>query len=350
MRLLRKSLSHHLFKPISIPFCTSKSSPPLPYFTALTNPSPKQNIVPTNTHIPNSPKQSNPTFKKTTLHAQNQIFKNEPSHPNLSNSSKQSKAINTHITNSAKKSNPTSKTTFLDQNNIFKNEPSYPNLFNSSKQSKPIIKTKIYHLNSYKFIQTRPFSSGNNSNPADSAIPVVSTIGSPFDASQPIDAGSSIRKPISLWPGMYHSPVTNALWEARSSIFENVVDTSTDGASQEELVKKTPGQSRTSIVYKFSSDYILREQYRNPWNEIRMGKLLEDLDALAGTIAFKHCCNDDGTTRPLLLVTASVDKMVLKKPIQVDTDLKIVGAVTWVGRSSMEIQLEVTQSKKDPAS
>ena len=58
----------------------------------------------------------------------------------------------------------------------------------------------------------------------------------------------------------------------------------------------------------------------------------------------QHCCNDDGTTRPLLLVTASVDKMVLKKPIQVDSDLKIVGAVTWVGRSSMEIQLEVTQS------
>ncbi|KAK9997590.1 hypothetical protein SO802_022276 [Lithocarpus litseifolius] len=139
----------------------------------------------------------------------------------------------------------------------------------------------------HKFIQTWPFSSGNNSNPADSAIPVVSTISSPSDASQPIDAGSSIRKPICLWPGMYHSPVTNALWEARSSIFENVVDTSTDGASQEELVKKTPGQSRTSIVYKFSSDYILRGQYRNPWNEIRMGKLLEDLDALAGTIAFK---------------------------------------------------------------
>lgn len=36
--------------------------------------------------------------------------------------------------------------------------------------------------------------------------------------------------------------------------------------------------------------------------------------------------------------------MVLKKPIRVDTDVKIAGAVTWVGRSSMEIQLEVTQS------
>lgn len=60
----------------------------------------------------------------------------------------------------------------------------------------------------------------------------------------------------------------------------------------------------------------------------------------------QHCTDDDSTTRPLLLVTASVDKIVLKKPISVDIDLKIVGAVIWVGRSSIEIQLEVTQSSK----
>lgn len=32
---------------------------------------------------------------------------------------------------------------------------------------------------------------------------------------------------------------------------------------------------------------MIREQYRNPWNHIRMGKLVEDFDALAGTVAFK---------------------------------------------------------------
>ncbi|MCE0481047.1 hypothetical protein HAX54_038444 [Datura stramonium] len=58
---------------------------------------------------------------------------------------------------------------------------------------------------------------------------------------------------------------------------------------QTDLITKTPSKSRTSVLYKFSSDYVLREQYRNPWNEIRMGKLLEDLDALAGTISFKLC-------------------------------------------------------------
>ncbi|KAK2641577.1 hypothetical protein Ddye_023340 [Dipteronia dyeriana] len=185
----------------------------------------------------------------------------------------------------------------------------------------------------HKFTQKRSFSDPRSS--------------SSVESSQPIDAGSSIRKPISLWPGMYHSPVTNALWEARSMMFEKPGDRPSDSVSLSELVAKSPSKSRTSILYKFSSDYILKEQYRNHWNEIRMGKLLEDLDALAGTITYKHCCNDDGASRLLLLVTASVDRMVMKKPILVNTDLEIAGAVTWVGRSSMEIQLEVTQSSQD---
>lgn len=64
------------------------------------------------------------------------------------------------------------------------------------------------------------------------------------------------------------------------------------------------------------------------------------------TLLLQHCTDLDSTTRPLLLVTASVDKIVLKKPITVDIDLKIVGSVIWVGRTSMEIQLEVIQLKK----
>ncbi|XP_019067203.1 acyl-coenzyme A thioesterase 4, mitochondrial isoform X2 [Solanum lycopersicum] len=68
------------------------------------------------------------------------------------------------------------------------------------------------------------------------------------------------------------------------------------------------------------------------------------------SVCGQHCSSNDGTTRPLILVTASVDKMLLKKPIRVDTDLKIEGAVTWVGRSSMEIQLEVMQSSPEVSS
>lgn len=117
-------------------------------------------------------------------------------------------------------------------------------------------------------------------------ISVFSTLASPFDE----NSNSSTRKPLSLWPGMYHSPVTNALWETRSKIFERLLDPPLDAPPQSELLNKTPLDSRTSILYNFSTDYILREQYRDPWNEVRIGKLLEDLDALAGTISVKvHC-------------------------------------------------------------
>ena len=128
-----------------------------------------------------------------------------------------------------------------------------------------------------------------SSTPYNNTIPVVSTLASPFDGPPPsaINGDSSSRKPISLWPGMYHSPVTNALWEARSKIFERLLDPPKDAPPQSELLTKTPSQSRTSIHFNFSSDYILREQYRDPWNEVRIGKLLEDLDALAGTISVK---------------------------------------------------------------
>lgn len=284
---------------------------------------------------------------------------------NLFNSSKESKPIS-KIASFDQISSPNSqiiqfgnphKTAIKHPNK----EGFYENFFHFSKETEPRIKPSYYDPILPKFIQTRSFSSTPTSKfpkPVDpmepnsnssNTINVVSTVSSPCVASQPIDAGDSIRKPVSLWPGTYHSPVTNALWEARSTIFERVSNVPIDSPSQSELNAKTPSQSRTSILYKFSSDDILREQYRNPWNEIRMGKLLEDLDALAGTISFKHCSNDDNTTRSLLLVTASVDKMVLKKPIRVDSDLKIAGSVTWVGRSSMEIQLEVTQSIQEAA-
>ncbi|KAG2672700.1 hypothetical protein I3760_13G055300 [Carya illinoinensis] len=194
----------------------------------------------------------------------------------------------------------------------------------------------------------------SNSSPSNT-IPVVSTLASPLESPPPpalnADAdssSSSARKPFSLWPGMYHSPVTDALWEARASIFEELYDPEkVDGPPQTEFLTRTPSQSRTTILYRFSSDPILREQYRDPWNEVRIGKLVEELDALAGFISVKHCSDEDSTTRPLLLVTASVDRIVLKKPISVEVDLKIVGSVIWVGRSSLDIQLEVTRSNED---
>lgn len=59
----------------------------------------------------------------------------------------------------------------------------------------------------------------------------------------------------------------------------------------------------------------------------------------------QHCSSGNGNARSMILVTASVDRIIMKRPIRVDADLSIVGAVTWVGRSSMEMQLQVIQTQ-----
>jgi acyl-coenzyme A thioesterase 9 len=154
------------------------------------------------------------------------------------------------------------------------------------------LKNKITHnttLESFRTAMDLNVSPSNNSTitiPVNGTIPVSSTFENPIPVT-----GSRDRKPIALWPGMFHSPVTTALWEARGKIFERLLDPPRDAPPQSELVTRTPSQSRTSILYNFSSDFVLREQYRDPWNDVRIGKLLEDLDALAGTISVKVPCH-----------------------------------------------------------
>eukprot|EP00958_Prasinococcus_capsulatus_P013731 scaffold1419_cov410-Prasinococcus_capsulatus_cf.AAC.17 len=45
----------------------------------------------------------------------------------------------------------------------------------------------------------------------------------------------------------------------------------------------------------------------NPWGMLRLGKLFEDLDALAGNVAFLHAESEQPHTRSQVLVTASID-------------------------------------------
>lgn len=96
---------------------------------------------------------------------------------------------------------------------------------------------------------------------------------------------------------------------------------------------KSPSVSQTEISYPFSSDEFLLESYRNPWGQMRFGKILEDLDALAGNIAFNHV---DGNP---MIVTAAVDRIRLRKRPLVTADQHLSGKVTWVGNSSMEIRM-----------
>lgn len=74
---------------------------------------------------------------------------------------------------------------------------------------------------------------------------------------------------------------------------------------------------------------------------MRFGKVLEDLDALAGNIAFHHVVGGED----VMLVTAAVDRIALRDIPQLDKDQRLSGQVTFVGSSSMEIRLQIHELK-----
>lgn len=105
-----------------------------------------------------------------------------------------------------------------------------------------------------------------------------------------------------------------------------------------QVTSKTPSQSAASISYPFSTDEFLLESYRNPFGQVRYGRILEDLDALAGNIAFQHV---EGNP---LIVTASVDRISFLRTTRIDVDQHLSGKVTWVGTSSMEIRMQIADN------
>ena len=105
-----------------------------------------------------------------------------------------------------------------------------------------------------------------------------------------------------------------------------------------ELKTKKPSESYFEKVLPFASDEGLRDQYVNYMGDIRFGKILEEMDMAAGIISYRHA---DGFEQNLGIVTAACDRIDLLGPLRVDRDLRIMGQVNHVGRSSMEVGLRL---------
>jgi acyl-coenzyme A thioesterase 9 len=131
----------------------------------------------------------------------------------------------------------------------------------------------------------------------------------------------------------HYTPITKKLWDERLN-----ANTSSDDSSAKE---RPPSHSLVQLSYPFSTDEMLRQTYKNPWNRIRIGCILEDLDSLAGSVAFRHS-HQSGQPVPLL-VTAAVDEIQAKASINIDTDVSITGSVVWTGRSALDIRMALHQ-------
>ncbi|PFH49311.1 hypothetical protein AMATHDRAFT_63445 [Amanita thiersii Skay4041] len=118
-------------------------------------------------------------------------------------------------------------------------------------------------------------------------------------------------------------------------------------APQEPLPPRTMNDSYSELILPFGSTPELLEQYTNASGGIRIGKLMEHLDSLAGSIAYKHTLGPTVGTlgriqeRGFYIVTASVDRLDMLAPLHPNRDLRLSGQVIYTGSSSMEVAVKM---------
>ncbi|GBG24277.1 Acyl-coenzyme A thioesterase 9, mitochondrial [Hondaea fermentalgiana] len=149
--------------------------------------------------------------------------------------------------------------------------------------------------------------------------------------------------------GQHKTPIVNLLWELRDAVRrEREVgavrksESKTLAEDDDSLEPQTP--ISTEVLYEFSKDASLKDKYLNPWHRIRVGNVIEDLDALAGNVAFQHCSANHQDMSSTMLVTASVDRITMLHRASLEDDVKLSGCVSWVGTSSMEIKMQALSS------
>ncbi|XP_057679854.1 acyl-CoA thioesterase 9, tandem duplicate 1 isoform X2 [Corythoichthys intestinalis] len=114
--------------------------------------------------------------------------------------------------------------------------------------------------------------------------------------------------------------------------------------SQGELPAKSMKESLLEVHLPLGSQPQLREKYLTFHNTVRFGRILEDLDSLAVLISYSHTYNPALKRSPLSIVTALVDKIDMRQhDIYPDGDIKFSGHVSWVGSTSIEAKMHMTQ-------
>lgn len=89
---------------------------------------------------------------------------------------------------------------------------------------------------------------------------------------------------------------------------------------------KKPSSSRTEQVQ------ILMPEHINGYNRLFGGKLMEWIDVTAAVAARRYAGRN--------VTTAAVDNLCFKSAAYVDSTMVLIGQVTWVGRTSMEVRVD----------
>ncbi|RPD60785.1 Thioesterase/thiol ester dehydrase-isomerase [Lentinus tigrinus ALCF2SS1-6] len=109
--------------------------------------------------------------------------------------------------------------------------------------------------------------------------------------------------------------------------------------------------SYCEIRLPFASSPELLENYTNASGGIRTGLLMEHLDSLAGSIAYKHMLGPNVNKLPedagFYMVTASVERLDMLASLYPVRDMRLSGQVIHTGKTSMEVAVRMEAISRD---
>ena len=174
----------------------------------------------------------------------------------------------------------------------------------------------------------------------------------------------SVLKPIETQSDEKFAVSTLGLWSLRAAYDEGSFKVRTSDMDQllESGELSSPVASHVETTYLFSQDHKLRERYSRTDTTstatkdggesdsyIRYGKIIEELDAIAGDCSYKYLLRDldakhfDPETRDYFLVTVSVDRIDFMNKIDAKKDMRLSGYMLMAKGSTLMVKIDVLQ-------
>ena len=104
-------------------------------------------------------------------------------------------------------------------------------------------------------------------------------------------------------------------------------------------MERNAADSVVEVNYNFKDNHNMRNEYTRFDGGVRLEKILEDMDALAGNVAQIHSDNNDNY--PISFVTASVDRIDMLRRMPMNRNLVMQGRIVYVGSSSCNIRISI---------
>lgn len=148
-------------------------------------------------------------------------------------------------------------------------------------------------------------------------------------------------------------PMSSQVFSTKGKLFDNIAvrycpqrePMESGGNGDTITTTRRVDDSFIEIILPLNDHSELRESMvESDGKTIQYGKMFELFDGLAGDVAYRHA---GGRSTGITIVTACIDGMQAISSVHIDQDVKLQGYLTYVGKSSMEVSIDLITLDKE---